>query len=224
MLLLSPYVGLAIFPLATLLASNPIRFSWGFRHGSQPMPPDVRDKAENVDSCMSLLGAALTIACTAILMTMHSDDASRVGLSLEKWRSSVAIGTAAGVLLVLFQALLLRLFPIVAPNNVNDYLRRRSLVSSLFVFSVGAVAEEFWIAFCIVSMKSTGHSWATSITVTVVIFALVHFEYRLWGAFAVALKEVISALLFILFGSLIPMVLFHFIGNLGALYWVRRRH
>ena len=58
--------------------------------------------------------------------------------------------------------------------------------------------------------------------ITVIVFAAVHYGYRLGGVIAIAMKGVVSALLFLWGGSLIPMFLFHFIGHLGSLYWARR--
>jgi membrane protease YdiL (CAAX protease family) len=89
-------------------------------------------------------------------------------------------------------------------------------------FFSGAFAEELWIAFCVATFIATGHSNTLSVLTTSVVFGATHFEYR-FGALAVVMYGAVSALLFLWLGSLIPMFLFHFIGNLGSLYWARHR-
>jgi membrane protease YdiL (CAAX protease family) len=217
---LTPYLALASFPLATWLAPNPTRFSWGFRHGLEPMPVEVRDKAESTDRYWYFIVDAITIAFVIALMLRNGIPAARVGVRLAQWKNNVVVGVAAGIVSVLFQSLLTRFFPNAVSGSTVDHYRRRSVTLWVFVFVSGAFAEEFWIAFCLVTLRAAGHSAVISVVATAVVFGAVHFTYR-FGAIAVAIKGAASALLFLLCGSLIPMFLVHFIGNLGSLYWLR---
>lgn len=219
---LIPYLALASFPVAWLLALNPIRFSWGLHHGFEPMPVAVRDKAESVDRYFIFIMYALTVGFVVALMSRSGVRTAAVGLRTERWGSNVAIGVAAGALLTLIQVLLVRLYPNLEPLPTTDRYQRRSVELWVIVGLVAAVVEEFWIAFCLASMTATGHSVFVSITATAAVFGAVHFKYRLGGALSVAARGVVSALLFLWLGSLIPMALFHFIGGLGNLYWLRR--
>lgn len=218
---LIPYLALASFPLASVLALNPIRFFWGLHHGFKPMPVVVREKAESADRYFYFLIDALTAGFVVGLMLWSGVGPAAVGLRMEHWGGNVAIGVAAGALLILVQILLARLYPNMEPLPTTDRYQRRSVGLWVIVFLVGSSVEEFWIAFCLFSMTATGHSAFISVTATVAVFGMQHLEYRLPAAYAVALKELVSALLFLWLGSLIPMILYHLIGNLGTLYWLR---
>jgi hypothetical protein len=218
---LTPYLALASFPLATWLAPNPIRFSWGFRHGFEPMPVEVRVKAESTDRYWYFIVDAITIAFVIALMLWNGIPAVRVGLRLEQWKNNVVIGVAAGILSALLQSLLAKSFPNAVSGSAVDHYRRQSVRLWVFVFFSGAFAEEFWIALCLVMLRAAGRSAVMSVVATAVVFGAVHFTYR-FGVVATAIKGAASALLFLWCGSLIPMFLFHFIGNLGGLYWLRR--
>ena len=102
------------------------------------------------------------------------------------------------------------------------HVRRGSVALWVLIFLAGAFSEELWIAFCLAVLITALHSTFLSVAITVIVFAAVHYGYRLGGVIAIAMKGVVSALLFLWGGSLIPMFLFHFIGNLGSLYWARR--
>ena len=56
---------------------------------------------------------------------------------------------------------------------------------------------------------------------TVIVFAAMHYAYGFGGTVAVATKGSVSALLFLHYGSLVVTFLFHFVGNMGSLYWNR---
>jgi membrane protease YdiL (CAAX protease family) len=185
------------------------------------MPVDVRDRAESTDRYWYFLVDALTIAFVITLMSRNSVPAAWVGLRLERWRSNVVIGIAAGIVTVLIQGLLVRFFPNAGSGEAIDYLRRGGILLWVLIFSVGAFAEELWLALCLVMLRAVGHSAVISIAATAVVFGAVHFTYR-FGAVAVAIKGAVSGLVFLWSGSLIPMFLFHFIGNLGSVYFARR--
>lgn len=185
------------------------------------MPVEVRDRAESMDRYWYFLVDAITIALVIALMSRSGVPAPEVGLQLEGWKSNVVIGIAAGIVTVLIESLVARFPSDAISRNATDYLRRGRVSFWVFVFFSGAFAEELWIAFCLVAMRTTGHTVITSIAATALVFGAVHFTYR-FGALAVAIKGAASALLFLWCGSLIPMFVFHFTGNLGTLYWLRR--
>ena len=185
------------------------------------MPVEVRDKAESLDRYFYFLIDALTIGFVAILMVRNHIPMAHVGVRLQNWKSDVLHGIAAGGLLITLQCLLARLLPRKKPLPNTDRYARRSVGFWVCALFVGALAEEFWIAFCIVAMRATGHSVSVSVYVTAVVFGTIHLSYGYLGALSVAAKGATSALLFLWWGALIPMFLFHFSGNLGSLYWIR---
>jgi membrane protease YdiL (CAAX protease family) len=92
-------------------------------------------------------------------------------------------------------------------------------IASLFV---GAVAEETWIVFCILAMTQLGGSVFFTVVLTSLIFGFGHLLLGVQAVPALALSAVPSCLLFLWRGSILPLVLYHWIGNIGALYWQRR--
>jgi hypothetical protein len=217
---------LLIFPLAFLLSSlfNPPEFLWTFhlgRRGSplEPMPENVREKATVFSHYANFTGDAIIFGLVWLLMRRASVPSALVGLILEGWKSNVAIGVTAGTLLVAVQ----RMINLPAdPHHPFVYMvRKGSAVFWVVSFIVGAFAEELWIALSIFTLRATGHSAALSVAMTAIVLAAVHYGYR-FGTVAVAVKGAVSGLIFLSCGSLIPMFLFHFIGNLGSLYWARR--
>jgi len=219
-------MALAVFPVALLLgfSFNPVEFAWSFHHGLKPMPNESHDRAETIRRYLNFLGDALILGFVAILMLKNSVPVALVGLHLGKWKSNAALGASAGILLILSMHFMAKRTGIGPSGNFAYNVRKGSALLWILIFILGAFSEELWIAFCILALKTTGHSVPVSIAMTMLVFASMHYGYGLFGAFAVALKGTISALLFLWSGSLIPMFLYHFIGNLGSLYRARRGH
>ena len=218
-----PYIALSIFPVAFVLgySFNPPEFLWAVRHGFEPMPERVLAKATTFRRYANFLGHALIVGLLAVLASSNSITPARMGLHLDNWKTNVAVGIAAGLLLVAIQALLTRSTFHGPSPSFAYHASRGSVALWLLIFLSGAFSEELWIAFCIVALLATGHSVIVSIAVTAIVFAAVHYSYGFGGAVAVAFKGTASALLFLWSGSLIPMFLFHLIGNIGSLYWAR---
>jgi hypothetical protein len=185
------------------------------------MPSEVRDRVAAADRYWCFVGNSIVVILIVALMFRNGVSAASVGLRLEGWRGGIAVGISTGVLLVLIQGLLVKSFPNAGAGEATDYLRRGGRLLWVLIFLAGAFAEELWIAFCLVVLRLIGHSMLVSIATTAVVFGAAHPTYKT-GAIAVAIKGAVSALLFFWCGSLIPMFLFHFIGNLGSLYWLRR--
>jgi hypothetical protein len=177
-------------------------------------------KWEKFERYARFLVDAFVFGLIAILISKTGVSATQAGLRIENWRRNVSIGIAAGILLIATQSLFIGLSPINPRSPFVYAVRRGSVGLWVLIFIVGAFAEELWIAFCLVVLKTTWHSEVVYVCATVIVFAAVHYTYR-WGVFAVAIKGTISCLLFLWCGSLIPTFLYHFIGNLGSLYWCR---
>jgi membrane protease YdiL (CAAX protease family) len=200
---------------------NPVEFLWAFHHGLEPMPQEVRERAASTGRNANFLGNTLILGFVAVLALKSSIAGARLGLHLYKWKINALLGITAGVLLILTQRLVSKSTP---PNILHPFVyqvRRGSGLLWAFILMMGAFSEELWIALCLVTLMITGHSASISVALTVGVFAAVHYGYRL-GALAVALKGLMSALLFLWSGSLILTFLFHSIGNFGSLYRARR--
>jgi membrane protease YdiL (CAAX protease family) len=216
-----PYLAVAAFPISTLLAPNPIRFSWGFHHGSAPMSSDIQDKATRADRYWYFFADAITLIFIFALTLWNRIRLGDTGLQLTNWKEGVIIGIGAGALRVALIGTLANLFPWAVSSRDPHRLRAASIPLWTATFLSGAFAEELWIALCLAAFMATGHSKVTAVLITSLVFGATHWEYR-FGALATAMYGSASALLFLWLGSLIPMFLFHFIGNLGSLYFQRR--
>jgi hypothetical protein len=216
-----PYLGLAIFPIAAFAPFNLVRFFWGYHHGLEPMPHDVQERAERVDRYIWPFTNLLTIAPIVALMNHLRIPAPVVGLRLDLWQLNVVLGVSTGLFLVVIQGLLRMLMTPKKEDLDHAEYARGSASLWCLIFLFGAFSEELWLAFCLVALRQTTHSIAFSILLTASVIGLAHFPYR-FGAFATASLGAVSGILFLWRGSLIPPYLFHFVGNIGALYWARR--
>jgi len=227
-----PFLALAAYPSAVFLAfsTNPIELRWGStqaRRGhtwTEPLPKELRDRADAVARHLNFLVDALILILVVTLSRAMRVAPAGFGLQFADWKSGALVGIAAGIALIGIMSLILRKIPIDPEHAFTCRVRRGSLPLWLAIFLAGAFSEELWVAFCIVAFTRTGHSATASISVTVLVFAATHYSYRFWGAVSVGAKETVSALLFLHFGSLVPMCLYHFVGNLGSLYWNRYWH
>jgi hypothetical protein len=226
---LTPFLALAVYPVSYLLgfSFNPIEFRWTAglaRQGhpiSEPMPQDLQERADEVTRYLNFFVDALILASVAIWAHRISLGPARFGLQLADWKRHVLVGASAGVLLIAAQGLMLRRIPIDPRHAFTYRVRKGSPLLWVFIFISGAFSEELWIAFCLIVLTSTTHSVTTSVAMTIVVFAAAHYSYRFWGAVAVAVKGTVSAILFLHFGSIIVTFFYHFVANLGSLYWNR---
>jgi hypothetical protein len=226
---LTSFLALAVYPASCLTGFffNPIEFrwtahlAWQGRPISEAMPQELRDRADAITRYLNFIVDALTVAFIAILARRISLEPASFGLHLTDWKRHVLAGLAAGILLIAAQGLIVRRVPI-DPRHAFTYgVRKGSTLLWVLIFISSAFSEELWIAFCLVVLRTATHSAAVSVAMTVVVFAAMHYSYRFWGAVAVAVKGTISAILFLHFGSLIVTFFYHFVANLGSLYWNR---
>ena len=218
----APLFALGIFPLAYFAAINPLGFSWNFHQGLKPMPPELLKRVQHIDRYVVTIRDAMTIGLLALLIVHQSIPAARIGLHSRDWRLNTVIGVFAGLLRVGLQGVVWKFLPSLNKNPNNPELRSGPVWSWILSFLFGAFAEELWIAVCIVVLIQTTHSILVSISVTAIVFGLLHFGYRVGGILALAMYGAISGCLFLSRGSLLPPYLFHCIANLGVLYWARR--
>lgn len=225
---ITPYLVLAIFPVAFLLgfSFNVPELVWGARlalegRPLEPMsasPDEVREKAAAFRRYAFILGDAIILGLVALVMNKNTVPAARVGLHLANWEINVATGIGAGILLAAARGLMVIAVPVDPQGSFTWEVRRGHPLLWVLIFIAGAFSEELWLAFCLVALKTTGHSTTLSIAMTVVVFAAMHYSYGFWGAVGVALVESVSALLFLHFGSLFVTFFYHLLGNLGSLY------
>lgn len=218
----TPILALSIFPLAYLLAGNPLQFCWGFRHGSEAVPPELHERIQHIDRYVLVARGVLILGLLAALIVHQSIPDRRIGLHLSNFPPNALIGLSAGLVNLALQGMILKFIPRVNEKPNNPELRSGPVWFWILATPFGVFAEELWIAVSIVLLLQTLHSTLVSISVTAAVFGLMHFAYRPGGILAIALYGAISGWLFVSRGSLLPSFLFHCIGNVGALYWARR--
>jgi membrane protease YdiL (CAAX protease family) len=225
---LTPFLALAAYPVSYLLgfSFNPIEFRWTAnlaRQGrpiSEPMPQELQERADEVTRYLNFFVDALILTSIAIWAHKISFGPARFGLQLADWKRHVLVGASAGILLIAAQGLMLRRVPIDPRHAFTYRVRKGSALLWVFILISGAFSEELWIAFCLIVLTTT-HSVTISVAMTIVVFAAAHYSYRFWGAVVVAAKGAVSAILFLHFGSIIVTFFYHFVANLGSLYWNR---
>ena len=226
---LTPFLVLAVYPVSYLLgfSFNLIEFRWTAdlaRQGrpiGETMPQELQDRADAVSRYLNFFVDALIVTAIAFWAHRLSLGPAHLGLQLVDSKRHVLVGVTAGILLIAAQGLMIRRVPI-DPRHAFTYgARKGSPLLWVFIFISSAFSEELWIAFCLIALRPTTHSAAISVAMTVVVFAAMHYSYRFWGAVAVAAKGTVSAILFLHFGSLMVTFFYHFVANLGSLYWNR---
>ncbi len=226
---LTPYLVLAIYPVAFLLgfALNPVEFLWTFRLARQrrslnePMPAELRDRADGISRYLNFLVDGFILIFVGLMSRRISVTPAGMGLRATDWERNLAIGVASGVLLIASQRLLLSRVPIDPGYDFTHRVRRGATTLWVLILMSAAFSEELWIALCLVVLRPQLHSTALSVALTMIVFAAGHYSYRRGGVLAVVLKGTASALLFVHFRSLVVTFPYHFIGNLGSLYWNR---
>jgi len=213
-------VALAIFPLLAFFPFNWVEFSWGFQHRHVSMPPQVAQKAEMVGRYVLWLRNGLVVVAVLGFAASQSLRRSQIGLVLDGWQRNSLIGIAASLLPLSLQGMFRRRYPV--PDTEDNHLAAEPATNWIFSQLLSVLAEELWMAFCIVSLIQTGHSVATAVILPATVFGALHFRYGSKAIGTGITYGAVSACLFLWRGSLLPSYLMHYIRNVGALYFARR--
>jgi hypothetical protein len=146
---------------------------------------------------------------------------SQIGLSLSDWQWNLVIGFAASVLQTGFRYGVLGLLQWRKRYSPDTWLLEWPVVHWIGGNLFSVLAQEAWIAFCIVALRQTGHSVLVSLVLVGTAFGAAH-SYRFFRALPPALEGVTSASLFLWRGSLLPSYVFHFVWNMVSFHLARR--
>jgi membrane protease YdiL (CAAX protease family) len=216
------YLILTIPLLLMVLIINPMEIVWAIRHPFEVMTSEYAMKMAKVNFLLQPLKEIVLLALLFGLSIHQGMSAARVGFHLGNWQINLAVGAAAGSLMIGVQVLIRRLLATLKYTDPDLQLLKGSVplwIGSLFV---GAIAEETWIVFCILAMTQLQAPVFFIVLVPSLIFGLGHILLGVEAVPVLAISAVPSCLLFLWRGSILPLVLYHWIGNLGALYWDRR--
>jgi membrane protease YdiL (CAAX protease family) len=216
------YLILTIPLLLMVTIVNPMEILWTIRHPYVDMSSEYVIKTVKVSVLLQLLKEIALLALLFGLLIHQGISAARVGFHLDNWQLNLAIGTTAGSLMIGLQMFLRRLMATVKYTSSDQHLSKSSVPLGIALLFIGAMAEETWIVFCILAMTQLGGSVFFTVVLTSLIFGFGHVMLGVEVVPALALSAVPSCLLFLWRGSILPLVLYHWIGNIGVLYWQRR--
>jgi len=183
------------------------------------MPSEIAQRAERIGRYILWVRHGLLVIIILSLAVHESLRFSDIGLRLDHWRQNSLIGIAAAFLPLGLQGHFWR-----RSSRLDERAKRlageptANWIASQFV---SVLAEELWMAFCLVSFIRTGHSALGALILTATIFGALHFQHGA-GAVGSAVYGAVSGWLFLWQGSLVAPYLFHYVRNMGALYAARR--
>ncbi len=232
---LGAYIVLAVFPVFGVFWQEPVAASWGYKHGRlkipvPPLPPQLKERSERNYRYLLFLQYGLLCTCIYFLMRRYSVPTATVGLHLQHWLRFFGLGVAAGVSYLIYMTAVRwgsrRLFGRATPSGPPEWLSRGS--ASLWVLSdiVSCFVEEYWRAFCLLSLVGIGHGHLFAVVATSVAFSLAHYRagptaFEFGRLSSQAIFGVLFALLFLWCRSIVPTFTGHLVVNLIALYRAR---
>jgi hypothetical protein len=146
------------------------------------MPAEITQRSQKIDRYAPWLRDGALLLIVLSLKARYSISLSQIGLRINGWQSNLFIGFLAGALQMGLQAFVSRLLISRGVHAKDKSSIERSLVQ--VVFSVWT--EELWMAFCVATLRLTGHSTGISVILTAAVFGAAHLQYGL-GAFATGL-------------------------------------
>ena len=211
------WIALGIFPAAVFLGV----LIWN-RRLVVSLPDQEASASEIYKPKLLFLVYTLVVIFGLFLMRSLSFPFAAAGFRSARFELAVVAGLIAGLIWSALYPLLFHLFATAKSAAKASYLQRGSMLPWILIFLIGAFAEEFWRAFCLGLLQRHGYSVASSVILTSTAFVLGHPRLKLGGIIRVGSFGVVAALLFLWLNSLVVTFSFHLLGNLGALYWIRR--
>jgi membrane protease YdiL (CAAX protease family) len=166
-------------------------------------------------------------------MRKYALTAAAVGFNLNHWERFLGLGVAAGVVYLAYLRLVVAmnktLLPAPVPDGSIDHLTRGSAILWFFNHVVGCLGEEFWRAFCLVSLERVHRGAAFAVVATSLAFALGHYQtghpapFTLGLLFSYTLFGMLFGGMFFWTGSIVPTYIGHLLINSVTLYQARRK-
>jgi len=232
------YIALAILPLTALLSTEPIGASWGYKHARRgimpvpPLPPELRERSERNLRYIGFLEVGVQCLLVYFLARKYSVPAADIGLQLRRWPILAALGAAVGLMYLVYLKLMRAGGSRLARKEVAyytpDYLTHGSTLHWVISNIASCFSEEFWRAFCLVSLYQVHHGAMFAVVASSLAFALYHFQmaghgvlYEFGRLSSYIIFGVLFAALFLVTHSIVPTYSGHLLVNLVALYRAR---
>ena len=118
------------------------------------MPVEVEEQAEDVDRFALLFARSILVISVVLLMRLSRVSAYDVGLSVENWKSPLAMGLAVSLIPVGLNTILLQRAP--TKSLQKDLESRGPVAAWCGLIALGSFSSECWRAFCIVALLHLG--------------------------------------------------------------------
>jgi predicted RNA-binding Zn-ribbon protein involved in translation (DUF1610 family) len=215
-----PISALLLYPLLYLLPLNLVRFRWGFERGLAPMPPEMEEKAEAADRIVLSVKHGILLVVVVVLMRGSPISTHEVGLTTGNWRAALGMGILFSLLPFGLGKLLLRNMP---PEKVREKPESHgSPAAWCGLNTLGSFTQEFWRAFCIVSLIHLGLSAWIAVPIVAVVYGAEHIPTSVAKALGSATFGGAAGFLFVNTGSLLSPLTMVLIAAGAYLYQVRR--
>jgi predicted RNA-binding Zn-ribbon protein involved in translation (DUF1610 family) len=215
-----PILALILNPLLYVLPLNLVRFRWGFERGLAPMPPEVQGKAEAADRIVLSVTHVILLVAVVLLMYGSPISTSEVGLTADNWKRALGMGILFSLFPLGLSDLVLRNMP---PEKVREEPESRGPVAIWCgLTALGSFSQEFWRAFCIVSLMRLGLSAWVAILIVAVVYGTLHLQTSMASALGSATFGGAAGFLFVNTGSLLSPLTMGLIATGTHLYQVRQ--
>jgi len=219
MSLRTPISALVLYPFLYLLPLNLVRFRWGLEAGLAPMPPEVREKAEAADRVVLFVTHIILLSAVVLLMRSSPISVYEVGLTTENWKAAVGMGILFSLFPLGLNELALRNVP---PEKVLDQSESRGPAAVWYgLITVGSFTNEFWRAFCIVTLMRLGLSPWLAVPIVAVAYGALHIQPSVAKTLGSVAFGGAAGFLFVDTGSLLSPLTLGLIVAGANLYQVR---
>jgi predicted RNA-binding Zn-ribbon protein involved in translation (DUF1610 family) len=215
-----PISALVLYPFLYLLPLNLVRFRWGFEEGLAPMPPEVQEKAEAADRVVLCVTHVILLVTIVLLMRGSPISQYDVGLTANNWKSALGMGILFSLFPLGLSELLLRNMP---TEKVRKETESHEPVAAWYgLNTLGSFTQEFWRAFCIVSLIRAGLSTWVAVLIVAAVYGTLHLQTSVARALGSAAFGGAAGFLFVNTGSLLAPLTMSLLVAGANLYQVRQ--
>jgi len=184
------------------------------------MPPDVQARAELVDRSLLVLMHTALLTIVLVLLRNSAISVNEVGLTLNNWKSALALGALFSFIPLVMSAAVRRT---VSAEQLRDDPSTLSPLTIWFGLELlGSFSHEFWRAFCIVALIRLDLSAWLAVLITAVSFGLVRMYRSTAQALGAAAFGALAGFLFVKTDSLLAPIAMTLIAGIGGQYQIRR--
>jgi hypothetical protein len=213
-------LALVLYPLLYGLPFNWIRFYWGYRHGLAPMPTEIAEKAQAADRAVLLCVHGTLLGIVIFMLRGSSISTDSVGLSLNNWKSALALGVLLSLYPLGVSALVRRI--LTRDELQQDPKSHGSVIEWFALILLGSISHELWRAFCIVGLMGLDLTPLGAVLIAAGAYGALQLYKNIGAALGSATYGVVAGLLFVKTGSLLAPLAMYLIASGVDLYQFRR--